>query len=82
MLSVTYKPFMLSVVMPNFPKMSVIYAEFTYKPFMLSIVMLSVIMLSVVAPSLYVIKQYCSGKNRGQAVIYSSFVLQHWRRKK
>jgi hypothetical protein len=49
MLSGTYKPFMLSVVM-----LSVTYKPFmlsvTYKPFMLSVVMLSVIMLSVVAP--------------------------------
>jgi hypothetical protein len=51
-LNVTYKPFMLSVVMP-----SVIMLNVTYKPFMLSVVMLSVIvlnvvMLSVVAPNL------------------------------
>jgi hypothetical protein len=37
MLSVTYKPFMLSVVMLNVAMLSV-----TYKPFMLNVAMLSV----------------------------------------
>jgi hypothetical protein len=49
-LSVTYKPFMLSVILLNVVMLSV-----TYKPFMLSVIMLNVVvlnvgMLSLVAP--------------------------------
>ncbi len=57
MLSVTYKPFMLSVIMLNViykPFMlSVIMLNVIYKPFMLSVIMLNVVMLSVVAATLF-----------------------------
>jgi hypothetical protein len=51
MLNVTYKPFMLNIVM-----LSVIMLNVTYKPIMLndvmlSVIMLNVIILSVVAPN-------------------------------
>ncbi len=49
MLSVTYKFFMLNVVM-----LSVIIPSVTYKLFMLNVVMLSVIIPSVMAPSKYI----------------------------
>jgi hypothetical protein len=53
--SVTYKHFMLSVVMLDVVllsvvTLSVIMLSVTFKPFMLSVVMLNVVMLSVVAP--------------------------------
>ena len=57
--SVTYKPFMLSVIMLSGVMLSVAYNPFmlsdvmlsvTYKPFMVSVVILSVVILSVVAP--------------------------------
>jgi hypothetical protein len=45
MLKVTYKPFVLSVVM-----LSVIMLNVTYKPFVLNVVRLNVVILSVVVP--------------------------------
>ncbi len=55
MLNVTYKPFMLSVVVLSVITLIVVILNVTYKSFMLSVIMLSVIilnvvMLSVVAP--------------------------------
>ncbi len=43
--SVTYKPFMLSVIM-----LSGVMLNVTYKPFIVTVVMLSVVILRVVAP--------------------------------
>jgi hypothetical protein len=50
MLSVTYKPFMLTVVMLNVIMLSVTYKPFMLSAVMLNIIVLSVVMLSVVAP--------------------------------
>jgi hypothetical protein len=54
MLSVTYKPFMLSVIMLNVIMLSVIMQGVI----MLSVIMLSVIMLSVVAPFLKLLSTF------------------------
>jgi len=50
MLSVTYKPFVLSVIMLNVIMLSVTYKPFVLSVIMLNVVMLSAVMLSVVAP--------------------------------
>ncbi len=54
MLSVTNKPFLLSVIMLNVVMLSVVN-----KPFTLSVIILSVVMLNVVAPQ----NNYYSNKN-------------------
>ena len=50
MLTVTYKHFLLSVIMLN-----VVILSVTYKPFMLSVIMLSVIMLGVIMLSVIIL---------------------------
>jgi predicted MPP superfamily phosphohydrolase len=69
MLSVTYKPFMLSVIMLNVVMLSIIMLiVITLNVVILSVIMLSVIMLSVVAPksmpTLRVI--HCMGLHSGE----------------
>jgi hypothetical protein len=50
MLSVTNKPFILSVFILNVIMLSVAYKPFILSSFMLNVIMLSVVMLNVVAP--------------------------------
>ncbi len=50
MLNVTYKPFILSVVVLSVITLNVVILNVTYKSFMLSVIILNVVMLSVVAP--------------------------------
>jgi len=52
MLNVTYKLFMLSVVLLTVVVLNVVMLSVTYKLFMLRVVMLNVVMLSVVTPKI------------------------------
>ncbi len=58
MLDVTYKPFVLSVVMVSVAMLSVIMLNVTYKPFVLS-----VIMLNAVIPLCHPTRPQCANDN-------------------
>ncbi len=60
MLSVTYKPFMLSVIMLNVVMLNVVMTSvIVLNVVMMSVIMLNVVMLSVMVP------EWCTGRSCG-----------------